>query len=134
MSTELLQRQEKAPAHEPTESPSTHRAFAPRTDIYEAQEKILLWVDMPGVKQEDIEITLEQNVLSVHGRVEAPAFPGHELSYSEQQIGDYRRVFTLSNEIERNGIEASVKNGVLKLTLPKSKAALPRKIEVKTDR
>ena len=58
--------------------------------------------------------------------------PGYRLTYAEHDIADYQRVFTLSNEIERAEIQASIKNGVLKLVLPKSKAALPRKIAIQS--
>ena len=77
--------------------------------------------------------TLEHNILTVHGHIEQPEFPGYNLTYAEYGIGSYKRVFALSNEIDREGIQASVKNGVLKLVLPKSKRALPRKIAVQSE-
>ena len=84
------------------------------------------------MKQENIDITLEQNILTVRGGVVPPEMPGYRLTYAEHEIADYQRVFTLSNEIERAEIQASIKNGVLKLVLPKSKAALPRKIAIQS--
>lgn len=107
--------------------------YSPRTDIFESQDQLILLADMPGVKQEGIDITLEQNILTIHGKVEAPDFPGYKLSYSEYGVGDFERVFALSNEIDRDGIQATVRNGVLKLVLPKSKASMPRKITVQTE-
>jgi HSP20 family protein len=108
------------------------KTVAPRTDVYESKEQLQFFIDMPGVKQENIDITLEQNILTVRGGVEPPEMPGYRLTYAEQDIADYQRVFTLSNEIERAEIQASIKNGVLKLVLPKSKAALPRKIAIQS--
>lgn len=105
----------------------------PKTDIYESQDLLILLADMPGVKLENVDITLEQNILTIHGPVEQSEIPGHDLSYSEYGGGDFHRVFALSNEIDRDGIQASLKNGVLKLILPKSKRALPRKITVQTE-
>jgi HSP20 family protein len=116
-----------------TEQTRPHKVFVPRTDIYESKEHLLLLSDMPGVKEDSVDITLEQNILTIHGKVEPPEFPGYRLSYAEYGIGDYRRVFALSNEIDRAGIQASLKNGVLHLILPKSKEAIPRKIAVKTE-
>jgi HSP20 family molecular chaperone IbpA len=110
-----------------------HRLYVPRTDIYESKEHLVLLADMPGVKPDSVDITLEQNVLTVYGGVEAPVFDGYSLTHAEYGVGDYRRVFTLSNEIDRDSIQASVKNGVLKLVLPKSKRAVPKKISVKTE-
>ena len=110
-----------------------HQVFVPRTDIYESKEHLLLLADMPGVREDSLDITLEQNILTIHGSVEPLEFPGYALSYSEFGSGDYRRVFALSNEIDRQGIEASLKNGVLQLILPKSKDAIPRKISIKAE-
>ncbi|HEY9785787.1 MAG TPA: Hsp20/alpha crystallin family protein [Candidatus Obscuribacterales bacterium] len=107
------------------------KLYMPRTDIYESKDQLLLIADMPGVTQETVEITLEQNILTIYGRVEQPEFPGYQLTYAEYGLGDYRRVFALSNEIDREGIQAFVKDGVLKLVLPKSKDAIPRRIAVK---
>ncbi len=109
------------------------KQYSPRTDIFESHDQLILLADMPGVKQEGIDITLEQNILTIHGKVEVPTFPGYTLAYSEYGIGDFERVFALSNEIDRDGIQATVKNGVLKLVLPKSKASMPRKITVQTE-
>ncbi|MBY0551354.1 MAG: Hsp20/alpha crystallin family protein [Candidatus Obscuribacterales bacterium] len=110
-----------------------NRLYVPRTDIYESPDHLLLMADMPGVKQDAVDITLEQNVLTIYGRVDLPEFPGYNLSYAEYGVGDYRRVFALSNDIDREAIQASVKNGVLKLILPKSKRAMPRKIAVQSE-
>lgn len=109
------------------------KVFVPRTDIYESKDQLLLLADMPGVDQESVDITLERNILTISGYVEPPEFKGHNLSYAEYGVGDYRRVFTLSNEIDRDGIQASVKHGVLKLVLPKSKQAQPKKIKVQSE-
>lgn len=110
-----------------------HKLYTPATDIYETQEQLVLLADMPGVKQDDVDITLEQNILTIYGHVDQSEFPGYSLTYAEYGMGSYRRRFALSNEIDREGIQASVKNGVLKLILPKSKHAMPRKIAVQAE-
>ncbi|SRR5579883_2255807 len=115
------------------EQTRNQKLFVPKTDIYESKDHLLLLAEMPGVSQDNIDVTLEQNVLTIYGRVDAPEFEGYSPAYTEYGIGDYRRVFALSNEIDREGIQASVKNGVLKLVLPKSREVLPKKITVQSE-
>jgi HSP20 family protein len=107
------------------------RVFVPRADIYESGETIVILADMPGVTEETVDVTLERNILSIYGKTSRSAMDGFKLLHSDYEQGDFRRVFSLSNEIDREGIVATVKNGVLKLVLPKSKKAVPRKIEVR---
>jgi HSP20 family molecular chaperone IbpA len=109
------------------------RVFAPRADVYETQESIVVLADMPGVNENSIDITLEKNVLTIHGFTAPQAETGLRLLYCECPEGNYRRVFLLSEEVDRESIQASVKNGVLKLVLPKSAKARARKIPVKAE-
>jgi HSP20 family molecular chaperone IbpA len=127
------QNKSEVAAQNNAEQTRAHKVYMPRTDIYESQEHLLLLADMPGVKQDGIDITLEQNILTIHGHVDPPELPGYSLTYAEYGIGDYKRVFALSNEIDRDGIQATIKNGVLKLVLPKSKRTMPRKISVQCE-
>ena len=107
-------------------------AFVPRTDIYESNDEIVLVTDMPGVDEDTVDITLEKNVLTVVGFVEATEPEGYTLSYAEYRVGDYQRSFKLSNEIDQDEIDATIKNGVLRLSLPKV-SPTTRKIAVKTN-
>jgi HSP20 family molecular chaperone IbpA len=107
------------------------RVLVPRADIYESGETIVILADMPGVTEETVDVTLERNILSIYGKTSRSGMDGFKLLHSDYEQGDFRRVFSLSNEIDREGIVATVKNGVLKLVLPKSKKAVPRKIEVR---
>ncbi len=107
------------------------KVYTPDVDIMEAGDSILVVADMPGVDESSVDITLEKNVLSIYGKVEPEIPEKHELVYAEYGVGDYQRSFTISDEIDRDGIQATVKNGVLRLTLPKAKAAQTRKIAVK---
>lgn len=109
------------------------RVFAPRADVYETQETIVVLADMPGVNEASIDITLEKNVLTIQGFTSAPEVEGLRLIYCECPEANYRRVFLLSEEVDRDAIEATVKNGVLKLILPKSAKAQARKIHVKAE-
>lgn len=106
--------------------------FAPAVDIYERDNAMLLIADMPGVDEKSVDITLENNVLTIQGTVEPPYRGEYQLIYSEYELGDFRRAFTLTDEIDRDKIEATVKSGVLTVVLPKAAAAAARKIEVKT--
>jgi HSP20 family protein len=106
-------------------------AFVPRADVYETDEAITVVADMPGVDENSIDITLENNVLTINGYVEPVRPEGHRLAYAEYQVGDYQRAFTLSDQIDRAGIEAIVKDGVLRLHLPKVPEAQKRKIAIK---
>jgi HSP20 family protein len=118
---------------EAAEQTRPSKVFVPRTDIYESTDHLLLLSDMPGVREDSVDITLEQAILTIHGKVTPPELPGYRLAYAEYGIGDYHRVFALSNEIDRQGIQASLRNGVLNLILPKSKQAMPRKIAITTE-
>jgi len=134
MANELMEmNKQEVVSPDNAEQTRPQKLYTPATDIYETQEQLIVLADMPGVKQDGVDITLEQNILTIYGHVDQPEFPGYSLTYAEYGMGSYRRVFALSNEIDREGIQASVKNGVLKLILPKSKRAMPRKISVKVE-
>ena len=133
MPTELMDTQNKDTAIKGNGEGSKARpVYVPRTDIYESKEQLVLLADMPGVQQESVDITLERNVLTIVGRVTSPDVEGYNLTYAEYGVGDFRRVFTLSNEVDRDGIQASMKDGVLKLVLPKSQRAIPKKISIQS--
>lgn len=119
--------------HEGVERTRPRKVFVPRADIYETSDEIVVLADVPGVDEKTIDITLEKNILSIKGIVECEFPPDHALTYAEYEIGDYQRVFTLSDEVDRDGIKATVKNGVLRLTLPKSRAAKTKKITVQAE-
>ncbi len=106
-------------------------AFVPRADIYETEEAIVVVADMPGVDANSVDIMLEDNVLTINGYVEPEQPVGYSLAYAEYQVGDYERAFTVSDQIDRDGIEAVVKDGVLRLYLPKVTEARRRKIAIK---
>jgi len=105
--------------------------FVPRADIFETPDAIVLVADVPGVKESNLNITLENDVLTIEGNVEPEARPGFSLAHAEYEVGDYRRVFTLSTDVDRAKIEATLKSGVLTLTLPKAEPAKARKIAVR---
>lgn len=106
------------------------KTFVPRVDIYENKDALYLVADMPGVDETTVDIELEKNLLTIVGRVENGRVKDATMMYSEYEIGDYERVFTLSDEIDRDKIVANVKNGVLRLELPKAEKVKPKKITI----
>lgn len=106
------------------------RVFSPRTDIIESGENYLIVADIPGADEKNVNITLEKNVLSIEAHTESAAPEGYSLVLSEYGLGDYARSFVLSDQIDREKIEASVKDGVLRLVLPKAGPAKAHNIKV----
>ena len=102
------------------------RAFVPRVDIYETDSAINVIADMPGVSADSLDITLEQGVLTINGYVEEERPRDHALTYAEYRVGDYTRRFSVSNQIAQDRIDATVKDGVLRLHLPKVKPTTKR--------
>lgn len=109
------------------------RAYTPSVDILERKDDIVVLADMPGVDEKSVDITLEKNVLTIYGKVEPSILENHRLVSAEYSVGDYQRVFTLSDEVQREGIQASVRNGELRLVLPKAERMKTKKIEVKSE-
>ena len=126
-----IQKQEETPADE-MERTRSRRSFVPRADIYETENEIIVLTDIPGANEETVDITLEKNVLSISAYVDAAIPSGFDIAYAEYEEGDYQRSFRLSDEIDRDKIEAVVNEGVLRLRLPKSQGAKTKKIAVKS--
>ncbi len=109
------------------------RVYSPAVDIIERKDDIIVIADMPGVNEKSVDITLEKNILTIYGKVDYDIPENHRLYLSEYGIGDYQRVFTINEEIDRDKIQASLKNGVLKILLPKADIMKMKKIEVKAE-
>lgn len=113
-----------------TEKIRNVKTFIPRVDIYETKEALFMVADMPGVDESTVDVELEKNILTISGRVENGKVKDYNLVFSEYEVGDYERTFTLSDEIDRDKIKATVKQGVLRLELPKSEKVKPKKIAI----
>lgn len=107
--------------------------FAPRADIVETKEDYVLTMDMPGVDENKIDITLDKNTLTINGYSNVERPEGYSLAAAEYRVGDYERSFRLTDTIDREGIQASYTDGVLNLTLPKAEEAKARKIPVQVE-
>jgi HSP20 family molecular chaperone IbpA len=112
--------------------PELRKAITPPIDIHEAPEGLTLEADLPGATEDQLFIQLEDNVLSMHARVEPPVREGARLLHQEYHVGDYYRSFILSDEVDRDRITAELKNGVLRLFLPKAERARTRRIDIKS--
>lgn len=132
LSNAETQKQEIVEQNE-TERTRDTRLYVPRVDIYETDDAIHLIADIPGADENSIDITLEKNVLTIDAEVHAEKPEDYSLTYAEYGIGSFRRKFNLSNEIDQEKIVAEVKDGVLKLNLPKSEK-ITQKIKVKASK
>jgi HSP20 family molecular chaperone IbpA len=130
--SKALQAKEKAEVTTPAEQTRPGLVFTPAVDIFETEKEITLLADMPGVKAGDLNIDLNENVLTLDGEVESPEGSDEADVIREYQTGKYYRQFTLSQVIDQSKIDAEMKGGVLRLRLPKVEAATPRKITVKS--
>ena len=107
------------------------KTFVPHVDIYETKDSLFLTADMPGVDEKTVDVELNKNILTIVGNVCPEVIKDKTMVYSEYETGDYERSFTLSDEIDREKICATVKNGVLHLELPKAEKVKPKKIAIK---
>ncbi|HEY2750992.1 Hsp20/alpha crystallin family protein [Phenylobacterium sp.] len=106
------------------------RFFVPSTDAYETEDGLTLVMEMPGVVRENLDVSLEDGVLTVEGRLDFSKYEGLEPVYTEYNVGHYARSFSLSDKVDQDNIAAKIEDGVLTLTLPKAQAARPRRIAV----
>ena len=106
------------------------RHYIPYADIYETDEALTVVMEMPGVEKKDVTIALENGILRIGGQIDFSKYEGMDPVYTEYNVGHYARSFTLSNKIDQGQISAQLDDGVLTLTLPKTKEMQPRKIQI----
>ncbi|SMP78854.1 Molecular chaperone IbpA, HSP20 family [Neorhodopirellula lusitana] len=111
---------------------SSRPTFQPRFDIWEGDDELVLYGDLPGVNRDDLDINFENRQLTIHGRVER-CHDGKNTLMGEYGVGDFQRSFTIGDAINSEAISAELRDGVLTLHLPKSDRAKPRRIEVKAN-
>ena len=103
----------------------------PPVDVFENDHAITLLADLPGVQREQLHIRVDGDTLVLEATAQTGGPENMELVYGEAQCPAYRRQFTLSRELDTGRIEAQLRDGVLRLNIPKSEAARPRRIEVR---
>jgi HSP20 family molecular chaperone IbpA len=110
----------------------THRepSFRPDVDIVETDQAIIIHVDMPGVAEDGVEVRLEDDVLSLVGTISKDDYTDLTAVYTEYNVGNYRRRFSISSEVSGEKIEGKMSDGVLELVLPKVVSAQPRQIPI----
>jgi len=129
--TKTLKPKDKTQVSAHVEQTRPGKVFIPDVDIYETEKEIVVLADMPGVTAEKLNINLKDNILTLDGEVEPLEGKEEREIFKEFETGRYYRQFSLSQVIDQSKIEAELKDGVLKLILPKVEKATPRKIEVK---
>ena len=107
--------------------------YLPDVDIVETRDQVVVIADMPGVDEASVNVTLENDVLSLEGTVSGPVPAGCRLDRCEYGRGTFARAFAISADVEAKGIQATMRHGVLRVVLPKTDAVKPRKIAVKAE-
>jgi len=129
--SDTMVKKEGRPADVATvERTQSGQTFSPRFDIWETEDELILYGDLPGVCAKSLDIQFENDVLTIHGKVET-RHNDLQFMYGEYGIGDYYRTFAIGETIDKEKISAEMRNGVLTLHLPKTEAVKPRRIEVK---
>ena len=122
-----------AESNEQAERTEQRVVYVPSVDILEKDNEIVIMADIPGADDKSVNVTLEKNILFFSAKKDTTIPEGHRLIMSEYGLGDYERSFTLSSVIDRDKIQASVKNGVMKIVLPKAETAKQRAIPVQAE-
>jgi HSP20 family protein len=126
-----MQVQEKRELQGKDESTIPARTFVPATDIYETEQALTVVMEMPRVDKANLNIHVENDVLSVEGRIDFSKYEKLQPVYTEYNIGHYRRGFSLSPaSVNQEKISAAMEDGVLTLTVPKAERAKPRRITI----
>jgi len=105
--------------------------FSPSVDIFEENGKINLVTDLPGIEKDNLEVSVENNTLTISAKMKEETFDDYELIYSEYKAINYERSFSLSDELNKDELQAIFKNGVLNISIAKKEKTPAKKIEVK---
>jgi HSP20 family protein len=130
MADQEVQVQQKREVEKKQESTVPLRSFLPISDIFETDHALNVVLEMPGVAKENVDVGIDNDVLTISGRIDIAKYEGLEPVYTEYNIGNYSRSFQLSNKVDQDGIKAELKDGVMTLVLPKSEKAKSRRISV----
>ncbi len=114
----------------PRESARSDAVLLPPTDVIEDANGIILYADLPGVPKDKLSLHVEADTLTIEGEVVLNLPEGAVSNHAEVTLPRYRRVFTLSRELDASKVSAEFNHGVLKLSIPKTDYAQPRRIEI----
>ena len=130
--TELAQRDQSALARREGEQSARRMTITPAVDIFEDDQGVTLWADLPGVTKDKLNVRVHDSNLSIEAEAVVPTPANLRLQHAEVREPRFARTFTLSPDFDTAKIEANLQDGVLKLTIPRREEARPRRIEVKT--
>ncbi|TMJ25705.1 MAG: Hsp20/alpha crystallin family protein [Alphaproteobacteria bacterium] len=122
--------QEKKEIASKEESTVPARYYVPYTDIYETEDGLIVVMEVPGVEKKDLKVDLEEDALKVEAQIDFKKYNGLDPLHTEYNVGHFRRSFTLGSKVDRDKITAQLDDGVLTLTLKKTKEASPRSISI----
>ncbi len=105
--------------------------LTPTTDIYETKEGVTLYVDLPGVKKQTLDINVDQDILTIKGKIDLTTAENMHPTYMDVRANIFERRFTLGDELDSNKIEAKLDQGALKLSIPRLEKHKPKKITIK---
>jgi HSP20 family protein len=125
---QALEVQEKKELVSKEEKTVPAKYYIPPADIYETDDALSVVLEVPGVQKNNLNISLENDVLKIDAQIDLTQYEGYEPIYTEYGVGHFQRAFTLSSKIDQDKITAELNEGVLTLTLKKSKEAKPRRI------
>ena len=130
--TQLTQREPSAVTRSESEMAPRRTTITPAVDIYEDSQGVTLWADLPGVTKDKLDVKVHDGSLSLEAEAVVPTRENLRLQHAEVREPHFARTFTLSADFDTSKIEASLQDGVLKLTIPRRDEARPRRIEIKT--
>jgi HSP20 family protein len=130
MAGQELEVQQKKEVSSQQEKTIPARFYVPATDIFETGEALKIVMEMAGVPKDAVDVKIENEVLSVEGRIETTNYNGFEPLYTEYPIGHYARTFSLPWQVDQQNITAELEDGVLTLTLNKKPESKPRRIAI----
>lgn len=130
--TELSKRDPSAVTRAGNEPSARRMTITPAVDIYEDSQGVTLWADLPGVTRDKLDVRVHDGNLAIEAEAVVPTPANLRLQHAEVREPRFARTFTLSPDFDTSKIEANLKDGVLKLTIPRRDEARPRRIEVRT--
>lgn len=131
--TELSKRASSAVTRSESEASMRRMTISPAVDIYEDTQGVTLWADLPGVTKDKLDVRVHDGNLAIEAEAVVPTPANLRLQHAEVREPRFARMFTLSPDFDTSKIEASLQDGILKLTIPRRDEARPRRIEVRTD-